>query len=104
MPVSVTHVGSWWGGNPLTHERDDIDVVAGGRFSGEVLLGECKWRESFDESEAFEKLRARGELLVGYEPAGYYLFSKKPLSEGTLAKVAHDPLLHAVTLEDLYAA
>ena len=104
LPVPVTSVGSWWGGNPLTREQDDIDVVAAGRFSDRVLLGECKWRESFDESEAFEKLRARGELLRGYEPAGYYLFSKRPLSEGTSAKVADDPLLHAVTLEDLYRA
>ena len=104
LPVPVTSVGSWWGGNPLTRGRDDIDVVAAGCFSGKVLLGECKWRESFDETEAFEKLRARGGLLRGYEPAGYYLFSKRPLSEGTLAKVASDPLLHAVTLQDMYAA
>ena len=102
LPIAATGFGSWWGTNPRTRERDDIDVVAADRFGKRVLLGECKWRNSFDETEAVGRLRSRDGLIRGYETAGYYLFSKRQLSAGTRAKVEADPQLHAVSLEELY--
>lgn len=102
LPIKASGFGPWWGGNPLTREQDDIDVVAADRFAKKVLLGECKWRESFDETAAFDKLRQRASLVKGYEAAGFYLFSKHPLSKQTLKKLAEAGDAHSVTLEDMY--
>lgn len=102
LPIAASGFGSWWGGNPMTHERDDIDVVAADRFAKKVLLGECKWRESFDETAALAKLRQRAQLVKGYEAAGYYLFSKHSLSKQTLEKMSAAGDAYSVTLEDMY--
>ena len=102
LPIEASQFGSWWGGNPVTKERDDIDVVAANRFTREALIGECKWRRSFDESAELEKLKRRSSLLKGYEPVGFYLFSRGPLSPKTLEKMEGTGNEHSVTLEDMY--
>ena len=51
-----------------------------------VALGECKWRESFDESDALETLRERAPLVGDYERRWYYVFSKWPAGETSLRK------------------
>lgn len=102
LPVAASGFGSWWGGNPSTKEQDDIDVVAADRFAKKALLGECKWRESFDETEALGKLRQRAHLIKGYEVAGLYLFSKRSLSRRTLEKMSASGDSYSVTLEDMY--
>ena len=67
-----------------------------------LLVGECKYRESFDETEAMRELERRASLVRGYEPELFYLFSKHALSSGTIKKVEGLPEWHLVTVEDLY--
>ena len=67
-----------------------------------MLVGECKYRESFDETEAMRELERRATLVRGYEPKSFYLFSKHALSSGTIGKVEGLPAWHLVTVEDLY--
>lgn len=102
LPVPVDAFGSWWGTDPDRRTTTDIDVVAANTRSGEMLVGECKYRESFDETEAMRELERRASLIRGYEPQCYYLFSKHALSTGTVEKVQKLPSWHLVTVEDLY--
>lgn len=102
LPISITAVGSWWGSDPRVRERVDVDLVAADVTAKAAIFGECKYRNTFDETQAFETLASRAQLLP-YEPATFVLFSKNPLSEATQTKVASDPLLRSVTLEQMYA-
>ena len=67
-----------------------------------VLVGECKWRNSFDESAAIEALEHRSTLLKGFTRCYYALFTKRDVSEGTHAKALARDDLRIVTLDDLY--
>lgn len=102
LPIAASAFGSWWGANPSTHGQDDIDVVAADRFKKQAILGECKWRSSFDESEALEKLRSRDVCIKGYDVRGYWLFSKNSLSRGTLEKMRTNEGMRSITLSELY--
>ena len=62
----------------------------------------CKFRETFDETEAMCELERRATLVRGYEPRHLYLFSKHALSSGTIDKAESLPAWHLVTVEDLY--
>ena len=48
-------IGGWWGTNPATRRQEEIDIVAAGS-DGELLLGECKWRNEAVDSDVLELL------------------------------------------------
>ncbi len=102
LPLRVDAFGSWWGTDPDRRSTTDIDVVAADTRSKGLLVGECKYREEFDETEAMRELERRADLVRGYEPKSFYLFSKHVLSGGTIEKVKGMPEWHLVTVEDLY--
>ena len=102
LPLHVDAFGSWWGADPDRRSTTDIDVVAASTQSKELLVGECKYREAFDETEAMRELERRAALVRGYEPRSFYLFSKHALSSGTIEKAEDLPAWHLVTVEDLY--
>lgn len=103
LPIAASGFGSWWGANPHTHEQDDIDVVAADRFTKEAIIGECKYRNNFDESSVLEKLRSRIDCIKGYSIVGMWLFSKHPLSKGTVKNLNDIPSARSITLDELYA-
>lgn len=100
LPVEATSVGTWWGADPKTRSQTDIDVVAASCVSKTALIGECKYRNSFNETEAVESILGKTHLLKGYEVEKCYLFSKEPVSAKTLKKYDR---VEFVTLPDLYA-
>lgn len=102
LPFAALEFGRWWGNDPQAREETDIDVVAANRAERKVLVGECKWRNSFDESAAIEALEHRSTLLKGFTRCYYALFTKRDVSEGTHAKALARDDLRIVTLEDLY--
>ena len=101
LPLDVTGVGSWWGTNPAAHETTDIDVLAGDD-AGRLLIGECKYRTSFDETEALEALMAKRKLVKGCEARWFALFSRYPVHPATAKKYAGRDDVSFVTLEDMY--
>lgn len=102
LPFAALEFGHWWGTDPKQREQADIDVVAINAIEHKLLVGECKWRNSFDEATAFEMLQGHAELLHGYRQTYYMLFSKSQFSKGTRDKAAKRSDLQLVTLDDLY--
>ena len=80
----------------------DVDVVVADTIGREAIVGECKWRESFDETEALATLRHRSTLLAGYRTAQRILFTKHPVSAGTRRKLATDEDAVTVSADDLF--
>ncbi len=101
LPFLATAFGSWWGTDPDKHEQTDIDVVAADKGEESILLGECKWRESFDESDALGALEDRSRLIGGYSRRWLYLFTKHPVSPQTKRKAAGERIAF-VDADDLY--
>lgn len=100
LPFLATRFGKWWGNDPRKREQTDIDVVAADPRGRRIILGECKWRNQFDETGAVEALRARVGLIPGYEDTRLMLFTKRPVSEATRTKYAGQ--IDFVDTEGLY--
>lgn len=103
LPIPASVVGSWWGANPAKHEQDDIDVLAADREQKLLVIGECKYRESFNETAEIDDLDSKRDLVRGYHASHLYLFSKWPISKTTAEKYVDHPDVHFVTLEDMYS-
>lgn len=102
LPLAADSFGSWWGADQERRGTTDIDVIAADSRAKTILVGECKYRERFDESEAMSELERRARLVRGFAAEHYFLFTKHALSEGTTQKIADLPTWHSVTLDDLY--
>lgn len=103
LPFAALEFGQWWGTDPREREETDIDIVAINKIERELLVGECKWRNTLDESTAIQTLESRSELLRGYSKRYLALFTKKPASAGTRAKAENRDDLLLVSTADLYA-
>ena len=103
LPLSVTNAGTWWGPNPALKQESDIDVVASDEIDKCILIGECKWRNEINESEVLAALQERCGLLPGYTRYERYLFTKRPVSEATRLKYAHDEAMHFVPIDQMYS-
>ena len=103
LPFLATSFGKWWGTDPSIRETVAIDLVAANKTQKALLCGECKWRNSFDESEALRVAKQRSLLISGkWERRYVALFSKRPLSMATREKVAGNDGVLLVSGEDLF--
>ena len=103
LPISATSVGSWWGTDPKAREQTDIDVLAADRSAKTLILGECKYRGSFDEVAEVEDLRSKRQLVPGYTAEGYFLFTRHAVAASTVRKYAGEGAVRFVTLDEMYA-
>lgn len=102
LPIPATAVSSWWGTNPAKQAQDDIDVLAADRISKQLIIGECKYRESFDETAEIEDLAGKKGLIKGYTATNLMLFTKHDISPATHEKLANRTDWKVVTLKDMY--
>ena len=102
IPLIPTQVGKWWGNDAKEKKESDIDVVF--ESENEVILGECKWRESFAEISEVKKLIDKARLLAGYDKYHFYFFTKYPFNEKTveIARAEGLPEVTVVTVDDLF--
>jgi len=102
LPFSAICFGSWWGTDHKRREQADIDVVAANKATSQILLGECKWRNSFNETAALQTLEERATLIKGYKEHWFFLFSKNPVSKKSGEKFASRKNVATLCLNDLY--
>ena len=102
LPFLATAFGKWWGTDPVAREEIDIDVIAANKQSKQLIAGECKWRNAFDESKAIETLQQRSSLIKGYGDRSYFLFTKHEPSAGTKRKAAESENVRIVSASELF--
>lgn len=79
-----------------------VAVVAADEIDGKLLVGECKWRNNLNETEALSTLQDRCRLLPGYNAYERHLFTKVPCSAATQKKANADPALHLVSVDQMF--
>ena len=102
IPFLPLEIGRWWGTDPSIRERVDIDVVAGNKMDGNLLVGECKFRTSFNESETIQTLEPRAKLIPGFKRTHHVIFMKGEPSAETVRKARERDDLRIVTLAQMY--
>ena len=103
LPFLATYFGTWWGTDPERREQTDIDVVVADTRDKAAIIGECKWRETFDETAAINELLHRGTLLTGYQITQHILFTKHPVHPATMQKLKGTDRVTALSAQDLFA-
>ncbi|MCJ1976346.1 ATP-binding protein [Lactococcus paracarnosus] len=100
LPLMLTDVGRWWGGNPKTKQQEEIDITGIGIKEDELLLGECKWTSQSPTLPMLEKLIDRSRLF-NHRHKYMYFFSKVAFSDRVIAfaKTEH---IRLITLDNLY--
>ena len=101
VPFLATQFGKWWGNDPRKREQTDIDIVLGNPQTKQLLMCECKWRNTLKETEAVEALRDRVGLIRGYGETHLMFFSKYPISDATQRK--YEGQVTFISAEQLFA-
>ena len=101
VPFLATQFGKWWGNDPRKREQTDIDIVLGNPQTKQLLMCECKWRNTLKETEAVEALRDRVGLIRGYRETHLMFFSKYPISDATQRK--YEGQVTFIAAEQLFA-
>lgn len=102
LDLIPTQIGKWWGNDKIEKKESDIDVVF--EAEDELIIGECKWRETFSELSEIKKLLNKPRLLPGYKHYHFYFFTKNPFQEKTnkIIKAENLPMINVVTVNDLF--
>lgn len=104
LPFTPLRFGRWWGTNPETKGQEDIDIVADNHMRSALLVGECEWRESFDESDAVAKLKRRAALLGDYRAIWFSLFTKHAVASSMRKKLEAEGGWLLVDIDRLYSS
>lgn len=91
LPFLYDDIGRWWGNNSKERRQDEIDILAYDQSN--LLIGECKYRNSVSSSSILTDLKRKASLFDDYCQVHFILFSKIP--------VMSDDELPVITLEDI---
>lgn len=79
--VVFTDIRSWWGGNPVTKQEEELDVVATDITGTHIYCGECKYTNKPVTRDVLNKLIERTALIARDREPIYLLFSKTGFSD-----------------------
>jgi AAA+ ATPase superfamily predicted ATPase len=110
LPFRAAKIGRWWGkaarietteaGEPRRVSYDtEIDVIAVDRGMKNILLGECKFRNSEMTLRDLEGLA--GKYTPPDATVSYCLFSKSGFSRALIDEASANPRLSLFTLSDV---
>ena len=95
LPFRFSKIGRWW------NKQAEVDIMAFDE-KGNILLGECKWRNSKVSIKALNSLKEKAMLLKKeYENKYFYLFSKSGFDEELIKLSQADRMIRLVKLDDL---
>lgn len=99
LPFFVQEYGVWWGNNPYERRQEEIDLVALG--DGEIILGECKWRNQLLDIQVYKDLIRKARLFP-QENKYFYLFSKTGFSKQLLNETKDNQNIQLIDLETMF--
>jgi AAA+ ATPase superfamily predicted ATPase len=99
-PFAIKEIGSWWGGNPETRTREEIDILAVNRKN--AIFGECKWTKEKVDTAVLTDLKRKAKLFREFETRYYYLFSRSGFTSGVVKVAEEDDLVRLISLADIY--
>lgn len=77
LPFLAKSFATWWGKDKKGNLQE-VDIVIDSLVGKDMILGECKWRESIKVNKVLESLEERAEYFDTYK-VRKYLFTKYPV-------------------------
>lgn len=78
LPFIAKSFGQWWGKDKKGRVQE-LDVVVDSVTGNTLLIGECKWRNSFKVNKTIDVLKERADYFTQYKTLKY-LFTKTPVN------------------------
>jgi len=79
LPFVTKSFGKWWG-KDKQGKSQEIDIVLESVDSKELIIGECKWKNTFKVNDVVNTLKTRANIFDKYN-THLYLFSKTELNK-----------------------
>lgn len=92
LPFYFTKIGRWW------NKTDEIDIMAVNYQKTDIILGECKYKQSVVDVKDLKHLQAKQSL--NNKNICYYFFSKSGYTQSA-REYARQEGMQLVTLEEL---
>lgn len=89
LPFIAKSYGQWWGSGKKK-DQQEIDIVVEGIDNKELIIGECKFRNSFDLYNTQELLKYRASLFEKYNTYLYLFTKKKVETEKGIVNISID--------------
>ena len=102
LPFAATSFGCWWGNDSKENKQADIDVIAANKNDKKIIIGECKWKNQFNDVGEIKKLMDKTYLIPGYQEYYFMFFSKVPFSTGAKKLEKETPNLKLLELDMLF--
>ena len=93
LPFVAKTFGRWWGKDKKGNVQE-VDVVVDSILDKKMIIGECKWRESFKLSKTIDLLSKRAEIFDKYTTYKFLFVKNNDIS------VEEDIVV--VTLDEFY--
>lgn len=77
LPFLAKSFNTWWGKDKKGNLQE-VDIVIDSLVGKDMILGECKWRESIKVNKVLETLEERAKYFDSYK-VRKYLFTKFPV-------------------------
>lgn len=100
LPIIFEEIGTWWGSNPHTKSKEEIDIVGLNKTFG--LYAECKYRNEKVGKKVLDRLKAKSMLIPRLEMC-YYIFSKSGFTKELIEYSSQHQEVNLVCIEDLFA-
>ena len=99
LPFRFSHIGRWWGNNPVMRQQEEIDLFAAGKDG--AYIGECKWRNEKVDKTILDNLVRKGQqLFSAIDNKVYVLYSKSGFTSEVNRIAKKDNSLILYGLED----
>lgn len=96
LPFRFSSIGRWW------DKLSEIDLVAFDN-TGNLICGECKWKNSKVGIKELNKLREKSVFIEGnYQNKYYYLFSKSGFNDELVKLSDIDTSIKLISIKELY--
>jgi len=90
LPFIAKTFGKWWG-KGRNGEPQEIDIIVESISGEELIIGECKWRNTLKMKQTFEVLSERSKIFEQYT-THKYLFTKEELPQPPAQDITTIPL------------
>lgn len=100
IPIVYGKLGSWWGTNKKTKRQEEMDVCGFDISEENILLGECKWKNTNVDLAVLQVLLQRGEDLFSWQNKAYFAFSKTDYSDEA-KKFAQEHDIQLITFQQM---
>ncbi len=101
LPINLQSIGQWWGGNPATHKRAQLDIVAISDDVSSAIIGSCKFRNEKMPFSEWDLMKEYVRAMGGFDKYYYYLFSKSGFTDKLLQENGNMDL-KLITMDEMY--